>query len=178
METVKLVNEFYDKGVAGFDIAADEAGFPIDNHISFEYAQYNKLNCTAHVGEAMGAESVWETINKLKPKRIGHGVRSIEDENLIDFIIENNYHLEVCPTSNIKTKTFESMDKHLLTNYLKNTSLSINSDGRTISDVNLNEEYHKLSNSFGWSVQQLQCNLNAIDHAFTQTIIKKFLGKN
>ena len=178
METVKLVNEFYDKGVVGFDIAADEAGFPIDNHISaFEYAQYYKLNCTAHAGEAMGAESVWETINKLKPKRIGHGVRSIEDENLIDFILENNYHLEVCPTSNIKTKTFESMDKHPIDKlFKKNISLSINSDGRTISDVNLNEEYHKLSNSFGWSVQQLQqCNLNAIDHAFTTDNNKEIL---
>lgn len=178
METVKLVNEFYDKGVVGFDIAADEAGFPIDNHISaFEYAQHNKLNCTAHAGEAMGAESVWETINKLKPKRIGHGVRSIEDEKLIDFILENNFHLEVCPTSNIKTKTFESMDKHPIDKlFKKNISLSINSDGRTISDVNLNEEYHKLSNSFGWSVQQLQqCNLNAIDHAFTTDNNKELL---
>ncbi len=180
METVKLVNEFYDKGVVGFDIAADEAGFPIDNHISaFEYAQYNKLNCTAHAGEAMGAESVWETINKLKPKRIGHGVRSIEDENLIDFIFENNYHLEVCPTSNIKTKTFESLDKHPIDKlFKKNISLSINSDGRTISDVNLNEEYLKLGNTFGWSVQQLkQCNLNAIDHAFTTDNNKEILRK-
>jgi adenosine deaminase len=178
METVKLVNEFYDKGVVGFDIAADEAGFPIDNHISaFEYAQYNKLNCTAHAGEAMGAESVWETINKLKPKRIGHGVRSIEDEKLIDFILENNYHLEVCPTSNIKTKTFESINKHTIDKlFKKNISLSVNTDGRTISDVNLNEEYHKLSNSFGWSVQQLkQCNLNAIDHAFTTDNNKELL---
>lgn len=178
METVKLVNEFYDKGVVGFDIAADEAGHPVDNHISaFEYAQYNKLNCTAHAGEAMGAESVWETINKLKPKRIGHGVRSIEDEKLINFILENNYHLEVCPTSNIKTKTFESMDKHPINKlFQKKISLSINSDGRTISDVNLNEEYEKLSNSFGWSVQQLKlCNLNAIDHAFTTYNNKELL---
>ena len=99
METVKLVNEFYDKGVVGFDIAADEAGFPLDNHISaFEYAHQYKLNCTAHAGEAKGADSVWETINKLKTKRIGHGVRSIEDDKLIDFLLENNHHLEVCPT--------------------------------------------------------------------------------
>ena len=174
----QLVNEFYDKGVVGFDIAADEAGYPVDNHISaFEYAQYNKLNCTAHAGEAMGTESIWETINKLKPKRIGHGVRSIEDEKLIDFILENNYHLEVCPTSNIKTKTFESMDKHPINKlFKKNISLSVNTDGRTISDVNLNEEYHKLGNAFGWSVQQLkQCNLNAIDHAFTTDNNKELL---
>ena len=170
METVKLVDEFYDKGVVGFDIAADEAGFPLDNHISaFEYAHKYKLNCTAHAGEAKGAESVWETINKLKTKRIGHGVRSFEDDRLIDFLLDNNHHLEVCPTSNIKTKTFESLKEHPIDKLFKrNVSLSINSDGRTISDVNLNEEYHKLSDLFGWSVQELrQCNLNAIDYAFT-----------
>jgi adenosine deaminase len=157
METVKLVNEFYDKGVVGFDIAADEAGFPLDNHISaFEYAHQYKLNCTAHAGEAMGAESVWETINKLKTKRIGHGVRSIEDDELIDFLLDNNHHLEVCPTSNIKTKTFESLEQHPIDKLFKrNISLSINSDGRTISNVNLNKEYHKLSDLFGWSLQQL-----------------------
>lgn len=180
METVKLVNEFYDKGVVGFDIAADEAGFPLDNHISaFEYAHQYKLNCTAHAGEAKGAESVWETINKLKTKRIGHGVRSIEDDRLIDFLLDNNHHLEVCPTSNIKTKTFESLEEHPIDKLFKrNVSLSINSDGRTISDVNLNEEYHKLSYLFGWSVQELrQCNLNAIDYAFTSDENKVLLRK-
>ena len=178
METVKLVNEFYDKGVVGFDIAADEAGFPLDNHISaFEYAHQYKLNCTAHAGEAKGAESIWETINKLKTKRIGHGVRSIEDDRLIDFLLDNNHHLEVCPTSNIKTKTFESLEEHPIDKLFKrNVSLSINSDGRTISDVNLNEEYHKLSDLFGWSVQELrQCNLNAINHSFTSEKNKAIL---
>jgi adenosine deaminase len=83
--------------------------------------------------------------------------------------LDNNHHLEVCPTSNIKTKTFESLEEHPIDKlYKRNVSLSINSDGRTISDVNLNEEYYKLSNLFGWSIEHLkQCNLNAIDHAFT-----------
>ena len=69
------------------------------------------------------------------------------------------------------------MDKHPINKlFQKKISLSINSDGRTISDVNLNEEYHKLSNSFGWSVQQLKlCNLNAIDHAFTTYNNKELL---
>jgi adenosine deaminase len=39
----------------------------------------NNISCTAHAGEALGAESVLETLDKLMPKRIGHGVRSIED---------------------------------------------------------------------------------------------------
>jgi len=83
----------------------------------------------------------------------------------------------VCPTSNIKTKTFESLKEHPIDKLFKrNISLSINSDGRTISDINLNKEYHKLSNLFGWSVEHLkQCNLNAIDHAFTSDENKAIL---
>ena len=62
--------------------------------------------------------------------------------------------------------------------FKRNVSLSINSDGRTISDINLNEEYHKLSNLFGWSVEHLKkCNLNAIDHAFTSDENKAILKK-
>ena len=91
--------------------------------------------------------------------------------------MDNNHHLEVCPTSNIKTKTFESLEEHPVDKlYKRNVSLSINSDGRTISDVNLNEEYCNLSNLFGWSVEHLkQCNLNAIDHAFTSDENKSIL---
>ena len=109
METVKLAKEFKGKGVLGFDIAADEAGYPLDNHIdAFKYAVQNDINCTAHAGEAKGPESIWETINKLYAKRIGHGVRCLEDKKLVKFLSDNNYHLEICLTSNIKTNTFNS----------------------------------------------------------------------
>ena len=55
MDTVKLVHDFKGSHVVGFDIAADEEGFPIDNHIkAFEYAQANDLHRTAHAGEACG----------------------------------------------------------------------------------------------------------------------------
>ena len=80
IRTAKLVNDFSENGIVGFDIAADEAGYPIDNHIdAFDYVNQNKLNITAHAGEAKGPESIWETIQKLHATRIGHGVRCTED---------------------------------------------------------------------------------------------------
>ena len=86
METVELAKKFKGSHVIGFDIAADEAGFPIDNHIkAFDFANMNEIKCTAHAGEARGAESVWETLKNFKPSRIGHGVRSFEDIKLLDF---------------------------------------------------------------------------------------------
>ena len=180
LKTVKLVNEFSEKGVVGFDIAADEAGYPIDNHIkAFNYAKNNNLNITAHAGEAKGPESIWETINELHVKRIGHGVRCLEDKNLVKFLAENDYHLEICLTSNIKTNTFDFFKNHPINNiHDSSISLSINTDGRTISNTNLFQEYIILSNEFNWSVEKIiECNLNAIEHSFTTNETKEKLRK-
>ena len=178
METVKLVEEFKGKGVLGFDIAADEAGYPLDNHIdAFKYALQNDINCTAHAGEAKGPESIWETIDKLKVKRIGHGVKCIKDPKLVKVLSENNYHLEVCVSSNIKTKTFNKIEDHPISQINKSSiSMSINTDGRTISDTDLTNEYELISKNFGWSIEEFKkCNLEAIKHAFISDEIKTLL---
>jgi len=178
METVELVNDFKDSNVVGFDIAADEAGFPLDNHTkAFEFANNNNISCTAHAGEALGAESVLETLDKLMPKRIGHGVRSIEDPILIDRIKKQNIHLEICPTSNIVTKVYKDYLSHSVDElYKKELSVSINSDGRTISDTNLNKEYALLSEHFNWNDNHfLNCNINAIKASFASEKLKREL---
>lgn len=169
METVKLVEAFGHKTVSGFDIAADEAGYPIDNHIAaFSYAQDKKLHVTAHAGEACGAESVWETLNNFYPARIGHGIRSMEDPRLIEHLKQKNIHLEVCPTSNIQTGVYPSYADHQVNEIFESgISMSISTDGRTISNVTLEQEYQKLQDHFKWDQDHfLTCNLNAIDAAF------------
>ena len=178
MQTVKLVEQFEGQRVVGFDIAADEAGFPVDNHVAaFEYASQKDLNCTAHAGEACGAESVWETLEKFKPSRIGHGVRSAEDQKLIDYLKANDIHLEICPTSNIQTNVFKTISDHNVNRlYNQGLSLSINTDGRTISDVTLGQEYQTLAEVFQWGREKLlKCNLEAIKHAFTSPEVKSRL---
>ncbi len=98
METVKLVEQFKGSYVAGFDIPADEAGFPIDNHIAaFNYAKEKGIFCTAHAGEAQGPESIWETLKYFGPSRIGHGVRSIEDEKLVAHLRKKKYSFGSLP---------------------------------------------------------------------------------
>ncbi len=179
METVKLVEEFKGKGVIGFDIAADEAGYPLDNHIdAFNYAKQNNINCTAHAGEAKGPESIWETIDKLKVKRIGHGVKCIKDPKLVKFLYENNFHLEVCVSSNIKTKTFNKIEDHPISQINESSiSMSINTDGRTISSTDLTNEYEIISNKFGWSIEDFRkSNLEAIKHAFASDELKTILA--
>lgn len=180
LETVGLVEQFGDTFVAGFDIAADEAGFPIDNHVSaFAYAKEKGICCTAHAGEARGAESVWETLTNFHPLRIGHGVRSAEDEKLLQYLKEKSIHLEVCPTSNIQTAVYDRMENHTADRiYKSGVSMSISTDARTISDVTLESEYLTLENYFGWTKAHFRrCNLAAIEHAFVDAETKQRLRR-
>jgi len=180
MQTVKLCEMFADTRIVGFDIAADEAGFPVTNHVkAFEYARHKGIHCTAHAGEASGAESVRETLDKFKPARIGHGVRSVEDPELLERLKKENIHLEVCPTSNVLTKTVSKIEDHPADQIFKSgVSMSINTDGRTISNVTLKDEYELMHQTFEWKKQHLlKCNLEAVEHAFIEDEVKDTLRK-
>jgi adenosine deaminase len=169
METVKLVEAFQGSRVVGFDIAADEAGFPIDEHIkAFEYAKKAGLSVTAHAGEAKGAESVWETLEHFQPSRIGHGVRSVEDAKLLEYLRDHDIHLEVCLTSNVQTNVVDEIQDHPVNEiYDAGVSMSINTDARAICNVDLAKEYEILEQFFDWKkAHYLRCNLEAIKHAF------------
>jgi adenosine deaminase len=178
MATVQLVQEFKNTTVAGFDIAADEAGFPIDNHIAaFSYAKEKNIFCTAHAGEAKGADSVWETLQYFGPSRIGHGVRSIEDSKLVQHLRKNKIHLEICPSCNVLINVYDNYKDHPIDDlYKAGVSLSVNTDTRTITNVTLNKEYQRLQDVFGWTVADFyNCNVYALQAAFIEEEIKRKL---
>ena len=179
LQTVKLAEKYIKNTcVVGFDLAADEAGHPIDLHKkAFEYAIRKNIPRTAHAGEAKGAESVWESIKNFKPQRIGHGVRSIEDPKLVDFLIKNEIHLEVCPTCNIQTNVFKEYSEHPV-DFLhkKGVSVGINTDARSLVNVTLTDEYCKLMNVFSWDIKDLyECNINSLSSAFISDSVKQEL---
>lgn len=178
MLTVRLAEQFKGTNVVGFDIAGDEAGFPVKNHISaFAYANEKNIPCTAHAGEAKGPESVWDTLKHLHPTRIGHGTRSAEDEQLLAFLKEKDIHLEVCPTSNIQTNVFDKIEHHSADRiYRAGVSMSVNCDARTITPVTLTSEYSLLEKVFGWEKAHfLRCNLEGIRHSFCSEELKEKL---
>jgi adenosine deaminase len=176
--TAHLVQHFKDSRVAALDIAGDEAGFPIDAHIpAFRYAIDHGLHRTAHAGEARGADSVWETLREFQPSRIGHGVRSIEDPALVEHLIRERIHLEVCPTSNLQTGISRDYAEHAVDKlYRAGVPLSISTDTRTITNITLTEEYRNLEEHFGWTDTDLAaCNQAAIDAAFVDDSAKSGL---
>jgi adenosine deaminase len=180
METVKLVEQFRGSKVVGFDIAGDEAGYPVEAHTpAFMYAKEKNIYVTSHAGEACGADSVWETLRTFHPSRIGHGVRSAEDEKLLAHLKKENIHLEVCPTSNVQTNVVDTIKVHPVDRlYKEAVSMSINTDCRTISNVTLSSEYCLMEKEFNWTTEQfLQCNLAAIQHSFCDDLLKEKLKK-
>lgn len=176
METVKLVEQFIPQGwVVGFDIAGDEAGYPVADHErAFAYAHEKGIGCTAHAGEACGASSVWEVLQHFHPSRIGHGVRSVEDPALLAHLKKHQIHLEICPSSNLRTSTFKNIASHTLhTIYQAGISMSVNTDARTVTPVTLSSEYEVVAKAFGWTKADfLHCNLEAVKHSFAPDALK------
>lgn len=180
MQTIRLVEQYRGSKVAGFDIAADEAGYPVDAHIAaFQFAAEKGIPCTAHAGEACGPESVWETLEQFRPSRIGHGVRSIEDPSLVSQLRERQIHLEVCPTCNVQTDIFGTYANHAVDWLSRNgLSVGINTDCRTTSNITLSQEYAKLHETFGWTIQDFySCNHNSLQVAFVDDDVRAELAR-
>ncbi len=178
LETAKLVRQFAGSRVVALDIAGDEAGFSIEPHIpAYRYAIEEGLHRTAHAGEAAGAGSVWETLKYFEPTRIGHGVRSVEDPELIRHLRAHRIHLEVCPSSNVQTRTAPSYAGHCVDRlYRDGVSLGISTDARTITNVTLEQEYARLREHFAWGDDELMiCNRQALEAAFIPDILREQL---
>jgi adenosine deaminase len=179
LATAELVQRFAGSLVVALDIAGDEAGYPLDAHeAAFRHAEEHGLRRTAHAGEAAGPASVWETLRRLRPERIGHGARSIEDPALVDHLVQTGIHLEVCPSSNVQTDLCDTYADHpidLL--YRRGVSLGVNTDGRAITDVDLEREYARLTEAFGWTDADLRCcNRAALEAAFAPADLRARLG--
>lgn len=113
LETVHLVEDFQGTYVAGFDIAADKPGNVFDDHIpAFQYAREKGIPFTAHAGETRGPDNVSDTVQYFAPSRLGHGVPCLELPTLVEHLRKQQIHLEVCPTSNIQTNTFDTYADH------------------------------------------------------------------
>ena len=174
--TAELVKQFKGSRVVALDLAGDEAGFPMHPHLAaYQYAREHGLFRTAHAGEALGPESVWETLRLLQPSRIGHGVRSVEDPRLIEFLATERIHLEVCPSSNVQiVPSIEDWHEHPVDRlYRAGVPLNINTDTRMLTPVTLTVEYEGLQKTFGWTLEELRnTNLMGVDAAFVEDTVK------
>src|SRR5579862_3359288 len=181
MTTAKLVQDFRGSRVAALDLAGDEAGYPLAAHVeAYRFARDHGLFRTAHAGEGLGPESVWETLRVLDPQRIGHGTRSIEDLLLVEHLRRERIHLELCPTSNVQIiPSIGSLKEHPIDRlYRAGVPLNVNSDSRMLTPTNLTREYESLSDTFQWGAQDfLNANLMGLEAAFIDEATKQELKR-
>ncbi|NBD36168.1 MAG: adenosine deaminase [Chloroflexi bacterium] len=142
-EIVDIAIDRFGPLVRGIDLAGDEVNYPA--HLfteQFRRAREAGLNITAHAGEAVGARSVHEAIKCLGAQRIGHGIRAVENSDVVRLVYENEIALEVCPTSNIHTGVVRGLNQHPLIDLFNlRLRVTINTDDPSVSATTLSNEY-------------------------------------
>ncbi|MGN6607269.1 MAG: adenosine deaminase [Jatrophihabitans sp.] len=175
-EIAELAVRYRDRGIAGFDIAGAEAGFPPTRHLdAFEYCRRENFHFTIHAGEAFGLPSIWEAIQWCGADRLGHGVRIVDDiapdgtlGRLAQYVRDKRIPLEMCPSSNIQTGAAASIAEHPI-GLLRRLSfrVTVNTDNRLMSGTSMTREMTLLAEAFGYSWSDLQWfTINAMKSAF------------
>lgn len=144
--------------ISGLDLTGDEAAVPPQPFSGiFQQAQQAGLWITAHAGEWEGPQSIRDALEYLGATRIGHGVRSAEDADLVEELRERQIALEVCPTSNIQSGVFANPQDHPLRHLLKKgVPVSINTDDPGVSNITLTDEYAFAVRELGLSASDLK----------------------
>ena len=166
--------------LVALDLAGDEAGYPAHwFRPHFERARAAGLGITVHAGESDGAESVWSAIRDLGATRIGHGLRSFEDPELIDYLGENDIGLEVSLTSNLHTSAIDSYGEHPIVDYLEQGLLvSLNTDDPVISGIDLRHEFEVAAPQAGLTADHIsRIQANAVKMAFLPKHEQQNLGE-
>ena len=147
-----------DHGVVGLDLAGYEVGYPSRRFADvFQRAKREGLGITVHAGEEGGAENVREAIELLEAQRIGHGVRAIENSDVIHLVRGHGVTLEVCPTSNLQTAVVRRFWQHPLSDLMAlNLRVTINTDDPSISDTTLTDEYMTAMLAMGVTLDQIK----------------------
>ncbi|MCV3270136.1 adenosine deaminase [Roseobacter sinensis] len=155
--------------VTGFGMGGDERLYhPKDLAPGFDVAREAGLGITTHAGEFAGPESVRASLTHLKPSRIGHGVRSIEDPELVQELAEKQIVLECCPGSNIALSVYDSFEQHpFLALRAAGVPVTLNSDDPPHFHTSLEREYDIGAQDFGLSDAELRdITRTAIEAAF------------
>ncbi|MCQ2742908.1 MAG: adenosine deaminase [Bacilli bacterium] len=168
IETIKVAKKFLHKGVCAIDLAGAEALFKTRTFAEeFELAKSLGIPFTIHAGEADGPESVWDAL-KFGASRIGHGVHSLEDPKLIEYLAEHEIPLEICPTSEVDTHCVQNIEGLRLRDFINaGVKLTINTDDMTVSNVDLKGECDLVMKTFHLNNgEMLELWSNSIDAAF------------
>ncbi|MBP9706554.1 MAG: adenosine deaminase [Oligoflexales bacterium] len=143
MFVLEQLKELRSHGLIGIGLGGSEQDFPAE-HFSkvFDKAKDFGFKTTAHAGEFVGPESIWQAINHLKVDRLGHALCVLEDESLINYLQIKKIGLELCPYSNYRSSALKQQEVHPLKKMLDlDLLVTLNSDDPLMFGHSLNQEY-------------------------------------
>ncbi|MET1007583.1 MAG: adenosine deaminase [Propionibacteriaceae bacterium] len=179
-EIAELAIRYRYEGVAGFDIAGAEAGYPPTRYLdAFDYLKRNNAYFTIHAGEAFGLPSIWEALQICGANRLGHGVRIVDDimigedgrpalGDLAAYVRNERIPLEMCPSSNVQTGAAASIAEHPI-GLLKDLRfrVTVNCDNQLMSRTTLSREFYLLCEAFDYTLDDVRWfTVNAAKSAF------------
>lgn len=144
-------------GVIGIGLGGNEVDAPPEPFRDiFQKAKQIGLRSIPHAGETSGASSVLGAIKELQADRICHGVRSTEDKNVVNKLVERQIPLDICPTSNIRLKVYPKTSQHPFRDLDQlGVCVTINSDDPSIIGSTLCDEYIAVAREFGYTINDL-----------------------
>lgn len=179
-ELLSLYEKFHLRGVCGIDIAGDESRFACHEYAPvFSRARDAGIPVTIHAGEASGAQSVRDALDLFHARRIGHGIRSIEDPALVKRLADEKIGVEVCLTSNLQTGNAASYQQHPFMQLKRaGVTVTINTDDPTVSGIDLNHEWKKAIEEYNLDThEQKELLLNSVRVAFCDETLREKLAQ-
>jgi adenosine deaminase len=164
--------------ITGFNLAGEERmGRVADYSRAFDIARDAGLGLTIHAGEVCGAFSVADALDVVHPSRIGHGVRAIEDAELVMRLADQGTVLEVCPGSNIALNVFPDFPSHPLRRLKEaGVRVTISSDDPPFFHTSLEREYDLAAGVFAFSDAEIdEMTRTGIQAAFVDEATRKAL---
>ncbi len=158
-------------GLVAIGLGGYEVGFPAGPYAdSFSRARALGLHSVPHAGETEGAQSIIDSLDALRAERIGHGVRCLDDAELVKRLRDSNTMLEVCPTSNVLLHVCESLESHPLRALIDaGLRVSINTDDPGMFATDLTTELTIAHQLHGMSINDLiAMQRDALDASFAE----------
>ena len=142
-ETLRIALGEQPAGLVSFGLGGPEVGVPRPQFKPyFDKARAAGLHSVPHAGETTGPQTIWDALRDLGAERIGHGIAAAQDPQLMAYLAEREVPLEVCPTSNVRTRAVASIDEHPLPVLVAaGVPVTINSDDPPMFGTTLEEEY-------------------------------------
>ncbi len=143
--------------VIGFGLSNDErTGETATFANAFQIARRAGLTLVPHGGELLGPQSVREVVGHLAPQRLGHGVRAVEDAELLNRLVDEGVAFEICPTSNVSLGVYrETAEVPLRAFYDAGATVALGADDPLLFRSRLVDQYRMARDTHGFAPKEL-----------------------